>query len=329
VGSIRKRNGRWQAQVRKLGFPQLSKSFDRKAAANRWIQLEEARLSKSFGHSFEAGPQRSPRLADILERYRDEISPKKRGHLVEQYRIDSLLRAPLAKLYVRDATPMVFSTYRDLRLSQVSPETVRKELQILSHMFTVAEREWGLALAGNPIAQIKRPAPSEARTRRVLAGEYRRLETAARHPRAASYLWPLINFAIETAMRRGEILALGWDSVDRRKKIARLQTTKTGTPRDVPLSTCALVWLEQSPVADSDKPFPVSGNAVRLGWTRLTKRAGIEDLHFHDLRHEAISRLFEKGLSVAEVALISGHRDVRQLFRYTHLRAEDIAKKLR
>ncbi|MDA0341679.1 MAG: tyrosine-type recombinase/integrase [Proteobacteria bacterium] len=72
----------------------------------------------------------------------------------------------------------------------------------------------------------------------------------------------------------------------------------------------------------------MSPNAVRLSWGRLTHRAGIEDLHFHDLRHEAISRFFEMGLSVPEVALISGHRDPRMLFRYTHLRAEDVARKL-
>lgn len=329
MASIRKRGGRWQAQVRKQGFPSISRTFAKKGDATRWVQTEEARLNSSFAQSQVSRSNGSCRLADLLKRYRDEVSPTKRGHLVERYRINTLLTEPLARLRLRDATPAVFAAYRDNRATAVAAETIRKELQILSHMFTVAGREWGFTLPGNPIAQIRRPPPSSPRTRRLTHAEYLRLEVATEHPRVATYIWPLANFAIETAMRRGEMLSLTWDDVDETKRIAHLSDTKTGVPRSVPLSADALAWLEWSCSSIEPKPFPVSSNAVRLAWTRLTKRAGIVDLHFHDLRHEAISRLFEKGLSVAEVALISGHRDVRQLFRYTHLRAEDVAKKLR
>ena len=101
-----------------------------------------------------------------------------------------------------------------------------------------------------------------------------------------------------------------------------------GTPRVIPLSSKALTTLLGTPRGISERVYEVSPNAIRLAWERLRNRVGIENLHFHDLRHEAISRFFELGLSIPEVALISGHRDPRMLFRYTHLRAEDVAEKI-
>jgi integrase len=129
-------------------------------------------------------------------------------------------------------------------------------------------------------------------------------------------------------MRRGEMLSAKWCNLDRDQRTLFIEDTKNGWSRTLPLSTKAMEILEKLSVAE-ERIFPTTASAIQQAWQRLVKRAGIENLHFHDLRHEAISRFFEQGLSVAEVALISGHRDVRQLFRYTHLRAEDVAKKLR
>ena len=134
--------------------------------------------------------------------------------------------------------------------------------------------------------------------------------------------------ALETAMRRGEILRIEYGNIDEVQRTLKIPVTKNGHPRTIPLSTLALSTLQSAYDGTSGKIFPVSPNAFRMAWEKLRRRVGIVDLHFHDLRHEAISRLFEKGLSIPEVALISGHRDYRMLFRYTHLRAEDVAKKL-
>ncbi len=130
-----------------------------------------------------------------------------------------------------------------------------------------------------------------------------------------------------TGMRRGELLRAQWADIDPQKRILHVPMTKNGHPRTIPLSSAALKIIDALP-RNNDRLFALSANAVRLAWGRLAKRAGVVDLHFHDLRHEAISRFFEKGLSVPEVALISGHRDVRMLFRYTHLKPEDVAAKL-
>ena len=131
----------------------------------------------------------------------------------------------------------------------------------------------------------------------------------------------IIEIALETGMRRGEILNIKKEHV--KNQTLFIPLAKNGHQRTIPLSKRAYHILK-----NYDLPFRMSGNAVRLAWERLKNKGNIKDLHFHDLRHEAISRLFEKGLSIPEVSLISGHKDVRMLFRYTHLKAEDILKKL-
>ncbi len=123
-------------------------------------------------------------------------------------------------------------------------------------------------------------------------------------------------------------MAIRWDHINIEARLLEIPITKNGHPRTIPLSPKSIEILERRRADKWDCAFPISTNAVKLAWHRLITRSGIENLHFHDLRHEAIIRFFEKGLTVPEVALISGHRDYRMLFRYTHLRAEDIVAKL-
>ncbi|MDA8716513.1 site-specific integrase [Alphaproteobacteria bacterium] len=157
--------------------------------------------------------------------------------------------------------------------------------------------------------------------------ELQALINASSQTRNTSVL-PVILFAIETGMRRGEILGLEWQLVDFKKHTALLPLTKNGTSREVPLSPKAIDILSSQSKQNIPKPFPINANAFRLAWDRLKVRANVIDLKFHDLRHEAISSFFEAGLSLVEVATISGHKDPKMLFRYTHLKAEDIVRKL-
>ena len=172
------------------------------------------------------------------------------------------------------------------------------------------------------------PPSPPARNRRLESGEFERLKEAAKQTKNP-HIWPIIVFAIETGMRRGEILGLRWEHVDLDRRIAYLPLTKNGSSREVPLSTkAAQVLARQRQHNDTTSPFPVTPNGFRLAWDRLRSRAGLVDLRFHDLRHEAISRFFELGLNIPEVAVISGHKDPRMLFRYTHLRAEELVGRL-
>ncbi|WP_246691736.1 site-specific integrase [Methylobacterium sp. WL12] len=216
--------------------------------------------------------------------------------------------------------------YRDDRLDSVSGDSVRRELTILRHCLTLAKREWDAPLSVNPVLSVTLPAPSRARDQRLEADAGRRLR-AAIGPAHAWYLLPLLELAIETGMRRGELLALLWSNVSLGNRTAHLPITKNGHPRTIALTPKAIEVLKALPQTEA-RVIPVSGNAVRLAWERLRERASLPNLRFHDLRHEAVSRFFEAGLTVPEVALMSGHRDTRMLMRYTHLRPEAIAEKL-
>jgi integrase len=322
MSSIRKRNGRYQVQVRSIGACPQTKTFTYKADAEVWAL--EVQLSHERG-SFGDRNKLKDTLAQVLLRYRDEMSPQKRGSRQEIARIDRLLKDPISLVTLARLSPEVLARFRDRRLKD-GTVACSYDLTIISGVLNQSRKEWSYPLASNPVDLIAKPAPPRSRNRRLQPGEYERLAVAATKGQT-SYLWPLVNLAIETAMRRGELLGLTWDYVDLDKRTAFLPMTKNGSSREVPLSPRAVTWLEGLP-RTSSHVMPATGIAVRLAWDRLVARAGLEDLRFHDLRHEAITRFFEMGLSIPEVALISGHRDPRMLFRYTHLRAEDVGKKL-
>ena len=170
-------------------------------------------------------------------------------------------------------------------------------------------------LSSNPVDFIKMPPISKPRQRRLNDGEYERLEQAS-HLTLNPHIWPIVVFAIETGMRRSEILGLTWDKIILERQMAYLPLTKNGTSREVPLSKKAVqVLSNQRSRQDAPTPFPVNANAFRLAWERLRKRADLCDLRFHDLRHQAISRFFKLDLSIPEVALISGHKDANMLYQ--------------
>lgn len=326
MASIRKRRGKWQVQIRRDGQPALSRTFTYRGDAYTWARQIEAKLDRGDG-AVDNRALRTTTLDDLLLRYLTTITVAKRGAGVESIRIACLRRSELSKLALSAATPDRFAAYRDRRLKEVASATVRKEMALLRHMFRIARQEWNLPLGSNPLADLRSPAPGKARNRRLTPDEAARLLPAIDQLRSP-LMRTLMRLALETGMRRGELLALQWTCVCWEKRTVLIPETKTGHPRTIPLSSAALATLNLVPASGSDVIFPLTPNAVKLAWQRVRFRAGIPDVHFHDLRHEAISRFFEHGLSVPEVALISGHRDVRMLMRYTHLKAETVAAKL-
>jgi integrase len=326
MATIRRRRDKWQVQVRRIGFPNLSKSFLNRKDALYWARQIELRAdTNELLHD----PKQlfNLKLSELIQRYLVEIVSFKKGRKVERDILKPILRQKFAAYSLKDINPKIFATYRDRRLETVRPATINRELGILQHMFKIARIEWGIPLPNNPIELIQKPKPDKPRKRRLEAGEFEALRNAVKGS-TASYLWPLVELAVQTGMRRGEILKAEWRDLDLQARKLTLYATKNGEDRSIPLTNRATEILSDLPRTD-DRIFPVSPVAVRHSWERLRKRAGIEDLHFHDLRHEAISRFFEMGLSVPEVALISGHKDYRMLARYTHLRAEDVVGKLR
>ncbi|HYG85649.1 MAG TPA: site-specific integrase [Azospirillum sp.] len=267
-------------------------------------------------------------LAELITRYRDAVMVHKRSKASGTDTLNLFLRQPFAQHSLSNVTPAVFSAFRDKRLKDVKAATVCREMGVIQRMFEVAIKEWGIPLPINPMKAVSKPKAGPSRDRRVEGrAELASLKDASEQCRNP-LIGPLFLFALETGMRRGELINIRWDQIDTRKRTLHIPKTKNGHPRTIPLSSAALGILNGLAKADEERVFPLTANAVKLAWRRLRKRAGATDLRFHDLRHEAVSSFFEKGLSVPEVALISGHRDTRMLFRYTHLKPEDVAKKL-
>ena len=324
MATYRKRNGKWQAIVRHKTIGTTSRSFHTKQAAIKWaISVEEQIEAGTFGT---LRPTHIT-LGELLDRYSGEVTPAKRGATTELRRLQRLIRDPFSSLKVSQLTSQAIAAFRDRRLLD-GRRTCHYDLILIRHCLKIAMNEWGLMMSSNPVDRVKMPPSSPARNRRLEDGEFDRLEEAAKQT-TNPQIWPVIVFAIETGMRRGEILGLQWKHVDLERRIAFLPLTKNGSSREVPLSTkAAQVLAKQQQRKDTTWPFPFTPNGFRLAWDRLRSRAGLSDLRFHDLRHEAISRFFELGLNIPEVAVISGHKDPRMLFRYTHLRAVDLVNRL-
>lgn len=326
----------WQAKIRRKGFPSKSRTFYTKDEAEKWARSIEHDMDR---HCFtDTSEAERYTFGEVLERYRREVTPLHKGHRNEVILINQLLQYDIAKLKMTAISSKVIAELKAKRLREVSSGTVNRMLDLISSVINTARKDWGLHI-NNPVELIKRPPKSKSRDRRLDPNEEHRLlaaleetsrnEDGTFRPGARNiWLKPIVEFAIETAMRRGELLALKWKDVDLKLRVAKLYDTKNGEDRDVPLSSKAVNILKNIPHHIHDTIFPVSPNALKKGFERACKRAGIEDLRFHDLRHEGASRLADKLSNVLELSAVTGHRDLRMLQRYYHPRASDLAKKL-
>jgi integrase len=317
----------WQVKIRRKGFPSVSKTFDSKAQAEVWAHQIESEMSR--GAFMDRTEAERNTLGDILKRYVEEVTPHKKGHEAERYRILALIDSQeICKFRMSSLSSKEIAAWRDNRLKDVSGSTVNREMNILGHAIETARREWGVALQQNPVSLVRRPKHSAPRERRLARGEEARLLVAcqtARNP----FLRPVVELALETAMRQSELARLEWSYVDLDKRSIHLLVTKNGDSRGVPLSTRAVGVIRNIPKSIDGRVFPgLSPEAIKRAFIRACARAGLNDFHFHDLRHEATSRMFEKGLNPLEVASITGHKTLQMLKRYTHLDAQNLAHKL-
>lgn len=348
-------NGSWQAAIRRksLGL-ELYRTNKRKADVIAWARDIENKMDRGvFEDRREA---ETTTLKTALERYEREVTSKKKAQRQEKSFISHwIARTEYSSKSLAALRSSDFAAFRDSRLKFVSNQTVRHELKVISHLYNVAAREWGIAVE-NPLRRIKMPAQGKARERRLLPDEERYLLDAAENSgaidqngksRANTWIAPIIRFALATAMRQGEIMALTWKNFDKAKRTATLEDTKNGERRVVPLSPAALAVLDSIPRTLRGPVFATSQTALVQSWKRALKRAQrqyladckengaepdpdfLKDFHFHDLRHEATTRFFELGrLDMMTIAKITGHKTLAMLQRYTHLDAADIAARL-
>lgn len=368
MASFRRREEfQWQARVRRKGYPEQTKTFNTKAEAEAWARKIESEIDRGVFVSRTEAEATS--LEEALGRYEREVVASKKGKVQEQ----SIIRLWKATAIVKRSMASIRSTdvvaQRDLWLQRCKPATVLRRLALLSNVFNIARREWGMESLSNPVELIRKPQPNNARTRRIaLATPTRSTVAEAEEPSpdhgeleriiAASgsgVLPAVLSLALETAMRRSEIVSLRWEHIDLAKRVAHLPDTKNGSSRDVPLSSRAVAVLESILPKDSGEPeqddedddrvFKVSSDAITRAFVRAVARARkryvkeceeqgakpqkrfLADLRFHDLRHEATSRLAAI-FPMHELTKITGHKDPRMLMRYYHPRAEDLAKRL-
>lgn len=269
----------------------------------------------------------NPTLSQALDRYLTTVTPYKKGWKQEARRIRAWQQHPLSArplLHLRGAD---FANWRAARLrAGASNSTARLDLAIVSNLYTVAAQDWGFERLRNPLKTISKGPATRRRQRRLRQGEETLLMAWAQILCPA--LKPLILLAIDTCMRRGELVGLLWENVNLERRTVFLPETKNGESRTVPLTTKACAILATLPRL-GPRVFTHCANWVSRRFHALCKAAGIVDLRFHDLRHEGISRLFElTTFNIVEIASITGHKTVAQLNSYTHLSAAALAARL-
>ncbi|MFK3971049.1 tyrosine-type recombinase/integrase [Pseudomonas sp. NPDC087358] len=316
-------NGTWRTKIRKKGYPSLSASFDTKAEAQRWASEIEGDMSrKRFVDTREAD---RTTVAEALKRYEREVSVNKKGAAQEKTRIKTWSDSKYGSKSMAELKSSDLAEYRDARLKEgISTNTVRLALALISHLYTVAIKDWGIEGLTNPVTKLRMPKGSRERDRRPTSAELKGIIKAAAG--IHNEMPAIIEIAVETAMRRGELIQLRREHI--RGKHALLEDTKNGSRRLVPLSIRARELLESLPARIDGAVFSLAPHSVTQYFVRSCKEAKVTDLHFHDLRHEGTSRLFEKGLSMMEVASITGHKTMSMLKRYTHLCPDSLADKL-
>lgn len=340
MATYTKRNGMWRAQIRRKGLS-LSETFKSKADAVAWATAKEHEINIG---KLSASSART--VADAMREYEKRVSPTKRAARWEAIRFAAFIRdfPELAEMRLTDVTAEHMGRWRDARLhgdeakgrDSVSSATVLREINLYSHVFTTARDEWKW-ITVSPFTGMRRPKEPHPRSRRISPAEINRLieklgyrEDETPSTKSAR-IGAMFVFALETAMRAGEITNLTWDAIDVRKRYAHLPITKTEVARDVPLSARALQVIKQMTPLKKEfdgKVFGVDEDARAALFGKAKRAALLTDLHFHDTRREALTRL-SKIFNVMELAKISGHRDLRILQDvYYAPHATDLADKL-
>jgi integrase len=323
MATIKKRGAVWQVQVNRRGV-RKSASFRTKSEASSWAAKIEA---EAFSGAMGVIPNKP--VSELLERYRNEVSIKKRGERWERIRIASFLRDPLASVRLPRLSSSDIAAWRDRRLMKVSSASVARDWGLLRHAFSIAVREWGW-LKENPFFSLCAPKSSPARDRRISQGEIDAILSALGYDAnkfsetQSARVGAAFLFAMETAMRVGEICGLRWGDIN--GAVARLSNTKNGYPRDVPLSPAAISIIDKLPKVD-DFVFGITTWQINYRFQAAKAKAEIKNLHFHDTRHEAVTRLAKK-LDVLDLARMVGHRNLKMLMVYYNPSASEIALRL-
>lgn len=326
MASFRQHGNGWQGRIRRRGYPDITKTFETKSDAEKWARALESEIDK--GRFVNASEAQRTTLGDLIGRYLTEVTPTMKGATEDTIRLKAIMRRPIARWSMVNLSAARIAAYRDERLKGVSTGTVIRELAYLSAIINHARREWGINVS-NPVQMVRKPHSPQARSRVLTEEEVSKLLQALEPTgRRSHWTRPAVQLALATAMRRGELLSLRWEHIDFLNRTAFLPDTKNGESRTVPLSSTAVQVLAGLPRHLSGVVFPVKYFTLDAAFKRGLRRAGLEDIRFHDLRRTAITRMAEKLPNVIELAAVSGHKSLMVLKRYYRPNPTELAQKL-
>lgn len=326
MATYRKRGDSWRVEVCTNGH-RASATFDTKAQAKSWAIDKEAELKNR------KNPLTNHTLLDALEKYRDTVSITKKGAKWEVTRINKFINTmSFIKVKLEDLKPAHFAQWRDDQTKKLAPASIIREMNILQSVLDTARREWHW-IEENPLVDVRKPTKPAPRDRRISQSEIDAITaklgyvedmaiSTKRQQVAVAFL-----FALETAMRAGEIFGLTWDRVVLSDRYVSLLETKNGDKRNVPLSTRAAELLNKLQGINEKYVFDTNSDIASVVFRKARIAAQVEDLHFHDTRHEACTRLARK-LPVLDLARMIGHRDLKSLMIYYNATATEIANLL-
>jgi integrase len=355
MASITKRGDyQWQAIIRRKGWDSQTNTFETRADAEKWARSIESEMD--VGAFVPNREEQVTTLRAALERYLKEKTPTKRGGDIEAVRLSRLLKKLpfLGKPLVAVSSGDLNAYIEHRRKEGVKDATIRLDIALISNLYTVAKLDWGMETLRNPCQRVRKPRGSDSRSRRLSnIEEVGLIDAAASVARNSDgtyasgtrvwYLKPLLLFALETAMRRGELAVIQWEDVNFERRFVKLYLTKNGDPRNVPLSPRGLEILREMEPKPNGLVFECTANAITCAWKQLVKRARqnyqrelgenadkrmFVDLRFHDLRHEATTRLSSKLSNVLELSAVTGHKSLQVLKRYYNPTPEELAEKL-
>ena len=329
MATIKKlKTGRWQAQIKVSGVRKAS-SFPTKTEAKDWAATQEYKLKVEK-------PTKTPQVSqvtvgELMKQYEIEFSRKKGGYAWEQKQITKMLKTPMADLLVGDVTKAHIREWRNKRLETVQGSTVNREWNLFSHIFSMARDEYEY-ISVSPFTGVRRPKDNPDRDRLISDNEIKQLHIVSGFDGETPKLikekvFVAFLFAIETAMRAGEICNLTWDNVNIEDRTAFLPKTKNGKSRTVALSSRAVELLGCLTKSKKGACFGLKSSQITANFTILVNKTLIEDLNFHDTRHEAITRLAKK-MPVLALARNTGHTDIKKLMVYYNETGAEIAKLL-
>lgn len=325
MASIRERNGKWQARVVRRGYPSSAKSFDSYDDAVKWARKLEVAIDTNT-HPIQSSIN-NINFEELIYRYIREVYKDRPPKDIDIVRLKALANRKVAKYRLCHMQSNVIAAYRDLRLQEVGAGTVIRDLSYISSIWNHAKREWGLTVT-NPCSLVKKPRSPLGRNRILsIEEEIALYNVIDKNRKSNPELRTIIQLAIETAMRRGELLNLCWEHVDLSKSVAYLPHSKNGKPRYIPLSSKAVAIL-QVIKKDSGSVFTIQPQTLHAAFYKAVRRAGLINLRFHDLRHTATTRMAQKLPNVIELASVTGHQSIQMLKRYYHPDAELLARKL-